>query len=84
MEDTQADIADVVQATAQAGSHATTPQAIASPAVHPTALPTVHPPIDMTNLAADIPPSSTPKAALMWSWQTALKPQLILKVTVYR
>ena len=45
------------------GSPATTHQAIAHPATVPTVPPAVLPPVSLTNLAADKPPSSTPRTA---------------------
>ena len=80
-EDPQADTMDTTQTIPQAGSHTAAPQAIACPAAHPAALPTVHPPISMTDPNTNIPPSSMPKMASMWCLQTGLKPHFTLKVS---
>ena len=50
----------IAQAILQAGSHAATLQAIASPIALLAYLPTVHPPISMTIPATDVPASVQP------------------------
>ena len=67
---------DNIPAGPQAGSHTTTALPIASP----TALPTVHLPISLTNLITNVPFSGTPRTARRSSQQTVLKPCFTLKV----
>ena len=50
-------------AAPQAGSCTTPAQAIASAAALPTVPPTVHPPISLTDLITDEPPSGTYRTA---------------------